>query len=575
MAEVTSTRDTEIPVFAGSEVLSFSVAQMPPSIQIFVYVNGIEITPFCAPVTSGARIGDAIVTDQLGSATGFIYIPSTEGKYKFPVGEIRLTFADTALGIENSKFTSETTVYNHGLNLVDLEQGSTVSLRTTEKFRADVSGSAGETVITQKKLDPLAQTFVVDDTKYPLGLYLTGVNLFFYTKDESLPVGVELRPVINGKPSSVEYMSGSYTQVLPQDVKIYNTATNEALTTPFTFRHPIYLKPGEYAFCVISKSDKYTLLTAKLGDGKTVKQPFAGTLFRSQNTGEWVGDSNEDLTFILRKAKFETGTAEFIMESPQLPDLEFNRLRLLTTDINFGTTAFADYQMETTAAGSRMKSGLQDVFAQGGPNIKGRQIASQAGDVRVKIGLTSKSSDISPMLDKQLIAAQVFRSVVQPYSQAISDLELNPRPTVDAVPMARYISKIVPLAEGYDSTGIQVQLEVNRKAGTDIEVYARVLAREDKSFTDGINSRNWVRMPLVEPIEKTFSGTDDDLFYQETYKVLEPNFEYTSSTTNIISNENVLSKFNNFAYYQIKVVFYASDPSIVPKIKNLIATSVL
>ena len=103
---ITSTRDAEIPIYAGSEVMSFTVAQMPPNIKIYTYVNGVNITPFTAPVTTGALLGDTITTDQLGSALGYLYIPSTEGKYKFNTGEIRLTFGDSADGIEKCKYNN-------------------------------------------------------------------------------------------------------------------------------------------------------------------------------------------------------------------------------------------------------------------------------------------------------------------------------------------------------------------------------------------------------------------------------------------------------------------------------------
>ena len=41
---ITSTRDSEIPIYAGSEVMSFTVAQMPPGVKIYTYVNGVNIT---------------------------------------------------------------------------------------------------------------------------------------------------------------------------------------------------------------------------------------------------------------------------------------------------------------------------------------------------------------------------------------------------------------------------------------------------------------------------------------------------------------------------------------------------
>lgn len=572
--EIIGSRGTDIPVFAGSEVLTFAVSQMPPGIRIWIYVNGVNITPFCAPISpANARIGDPITTDEIGQAIGYIYIPATSNKYKFPVGEIQLTFTDSGEGIAASRYTSEAILFNHGLSIVDTEQGNTISLRRTEKIRTSTQGSSSDETENRSRLDPLAQTFFVDEVSHPLGVVVTGLLLFFNKRDDSIPVAVELRPMVNGKPSTTEYMSGSYSAVAAQNVQLPDTTTGNAKPTGFSFQHPIYLKPGEYAFCVMTKSNKYELFSAQLGNGKTVKQPYAGTLFKPQNTGEWLSASNEDLTFALVKAKFNTNqSAIFEMGTPKLPALEYNKLRLLSTEVSFGTTAYASYRVQTTAAGSRVKSDYVSVLPYGEPNIQGRQEARELGDLKLEVTLTTKSEDVAPILDRQLMAAQGFRYTVKPYSQAISDSELTPN---KGLASGRYVSKIVPLQEGYDSTGIQVSLDVNRKLGTDIEVYARVLSRNDKFTSNGIDGQSWFKIPLVEPAVKTYAGLDDDLFFTETYKLLDPFMRYTRDNTNVATNIVETITYENFAYYQVKVVFYASSPSIVPKIKNLVATSIL
>ena len=122
-------------MYAGEELMRFSVAQMPPNTKIYIYCNGVDITPFCAPAILNAAIGDDIITNQLGNALGWLYIPSSDGKYKFLVGEITLTFSDSSTGVENSKYISEATFYNHGLNLVNTEVAGTTSLRATEKIK--------------------------------------------------------------------------------------------------------------------------------------------------------------------------------------------------------------------------------------------------------------------------------------------------------------------------------------------------------------------------------------------------------------------------------------------------------
>lgn len=570
---ITETRTDEYPVFIGSETLGFACSNMPPNIRIYVYVNDINITPFCAPTTARAQMGDPILTDQLGIASGLMYIPSIEGKYKFAAGEIRLTFGDSPDGVNNCKFISETTIFNHGLNLVDTEQGGTISLRSTEKIRTYNEGNlSDEGATTLKRLDPLSQTFIVNESKYPLGVVVTGVALFVYEKDPDFPLSVELRPMAGETPSTTEYISGSFSVLSPDVIEVYDQKAQQAKATNFTFQHPIYLKPGEYALCITTKSNKYTLLSASQGGGRTVKQPFTGKLFKPQNSGEWVGSTNEDITFYLRKAKFETGTVSFTMQTAKLTGLEYNKLRLLTTAVNYGDTAYATYRIRTTNAGTNTRNDFQDILPNQEPTLDGRQVADSAGDISVEISLTTKDPDISPILDKQLIKAQIFRNQVRPYSEEVSRSELN---AYHGAGISRYLSRIVPLQEGFDSTGISVQLEVNRKTGTDIEVFARVLSRKDKTLPNGIYDRPFVKLPLVEPSAKTFAGTDDDEFNTEVYRLLSPEFEYVNNISASETTPLSSAAFDTFAYYQIKIVFYASNPVFVPKIRNLVATALL
>lgn len=570
MAELLSDKKDEIPVYAGSEILGFTVNDMPPGIRIYTYCNGVHITPFTGPRTSGAVIADPITTDQLGYAEGYLYIPSTEGKYKFLTGELRITFGDSPDGIASCKYLSETILMNHGLSLADTEQGGTISLRTTEKFRTNVAGTSGEEDTSQARLDPLSQTFFVDSSRYPLGVYVTAVQLYIYKKDDKLPISIELRPMSNGKPSTTEYFSGSFSILAPSSIQAYDEATQQAYATVFYFEHPIYLKPGEYALCVLTKSDKYELISAKNGDGKTVKQPFAGRLFKPQNTGEWVGDENEDLTFSIRKAKFNTGTVTFEMQTKDMSTLEYTRMRLLSTEVNFGDTAYAEYQVQTKVAGGD-KNDFVPINPGGMIVLPERNSVSDAGDIKFQVSLTTKNPDVSPMLDKQLFKSQIINPKVLPYSADLSNSELNPN---NGTARARYISNIVSLQDGFDSTGIEVKVDVNRKIGTDIEVFARTLAREDRQSASGIKARRWTRLPLAEPTQKSFAGSSDSLYTQETYRVLEPGLTYTN-TANVNSNVTVTGTFENFAHYQIKVVFYSSNPTYLPKIKNLVATSLL
>lgn len=554
-------------IYSGSQIMGFGIAQMPPNLRIYVYCNGINITQFTAPTTAGASMGDPIFTDQIGAAAGYVYIPSS-GIYQFPIGEMALTFSDSSTGVENSKYISEATFMNHGDRPVTVEQAGTLSLRTSQKLRASPTGALISDNKTINRLDPLAQSFIIDSARYPLGLYLTSINLFFLFKDPVLPIGLEIRPMVNGKPSQTEYMSGSYTQLDPLNISLYNSAIGSAPVTKFSFAHPLFLRPGEYAFCIVTKSDKYILLSAKNGEGTTVKQPFAGTLFKAQNVGDWVGTENEDITFQIVKAKFNTGTVTYDATNYASLPTEFNKFRLVSTAVTFGDISSASYAVSVKTAGSGVQSDYLPTTPGVNLPLPNRKTVGAEGDLKVRMSLTNKSSDISPMLDNQLVKAQILANNITDYTQEISDSELNP---FNGSAKARYIGSIVNLADNFDSTGLQVSVDVMRPPGADIEVYCRVLARGDKTLNLGIKERSWVRMPLVQPAAKTYAGVDQNKFSTEIYKILEPNLNYTSNT-DITSGLTV--NYDTFASYQIKVVFYASNSNFVPFIKNLSATSV-
>ena len=81
-------------------------------------------------------------------------------------------------------------------------------------------------------------------------------NLYFSSKDEDLPVTVEIREVINGYPGP---------KVLPFGRKVLepssiNTSETAATATTFTFDSPIFLKEGlEYCIVVLTNSLNYRI----------------------------------------------------------------------------------------------------------------------------------------------------------------------------------------------------------------------------------------------------------------------------------------------------------------------------
>ena len=156
--------------------------------------------------------------------------------------------------------------------------------------------------------DPLAQTFLVTEDG---GAFVTKVDLYFAQKDDTLPVEVEIREVINGYPGP-KIMPFARRVLNPADVNVSDTA---ATATTFTFPSPVYLKQAEYCVVVMTSSLHYRLWISEMGQvdvggGNRLvsRQPYLGVLFKSQNNSTWNAIQAEDMKFTLYRANFTPNT---------------------------------------------------------------------------------------------------------------------------------------------------------------------------------------------------------------------------------------------------------------------------
>jgi hypothetical protein len=159
---------------------------------------------------------------------------------------------------------------------------------------------------------PLAQSFYIVPTS---GIFATSVDLYFYSKDQSQSVTVQLRPMKLGIPDSIVYPESEVT-LYPEDINVSSDAT---LATTFKFPSPVYLSGGTYhAMVVVSNSSDYKVWASRLGeldsssltgqvDRVANRQIDSGSLFLSQSGSTWTANQYDDLKYTLRRAEFNTG----------------------------------------------------------------------------------------------------------------------------------------------------------------------------------------------------------------------------------------------------------------------------
>jgi len=187
------------------------------------------------------------------------------------------------------------------------------------------------TSVATNDSDPIAQTFLIASKIVSgvstSGVYLSKLDLFFATKDDTLPVIVQIQ--------EVESLSGTITpKVVPfgrvviasSDV---NVSDDGSKATPIYFPSPVYLESSkEYAVVVIPAgiNPNYRVFTAVLGEtdivtgSKISEQPASGFLFTSANQRKWVPVENEDLKFKAYYASFDLSAYGTLVVKPEKRD---------------------------------------------------------------------------------------------------------------------------------------------------------------------------------------------------------------------------------------------------------------
>lgn len=278
--------------------------------------------------------------------------------------------------------------------------------------------------------DPVAQTFLISPTQYPEGLYLSKIRLCFKSKDSVIPITLELRPTVNGYPSSSVVYPFSTVTLTPDKVKVTNSPNMEDSSkyTEFIFDSPVYMQPGEHSFVLLANSNKYEVYAADVGaldlvsNRQISEQPYGGSFFLSQNGSTWTPDQNSDMMFRLYRNDFsvEESVAQFLVDYPS-DRTKFSSLQLITSDIKLANTSLGyQYNSELDSGGM---AGLQAINPLNNVEIvdaNGLRVLSNTSNATfiVKGTFKSESSFVSSTID-------LTRVGVLTIENKINNLELS------------------------------------------------------------------------------------------------------------------------------------------------------
>ena len=363
--------------------------------------------------TSVYSIGNLKSSDT-GAIAGVFVIPAG----KFRVGEKLFRLVDNSSGdIGSSSTNGDASFYAQGI--LQTTEGTVLSATVPIIQRTAVTDDrvVTSTVVTGQVVigywDPLAQTFLVSPAQYPQGVFISKVRLCFKGKDDKIPVTLQLRPTVNGYPSSsVVYPHGTVS-LTPDKVKITESPSLDDPTkyTDFTFDAPIYMQPGEHSFVVLANSNKYETYIAEIGKTDMVanrlisEQPYGGSLFLSQNGSTWTADQNSDMMFRMYRYTFSTAptVATFLVDYPDTSATPYDLTHLITGDVVMANTSL-NYQFnsETVSAGYvgyQPIAPLTDYDMNDGFGTRIFDPATGNSTFQLTAALNNLSSEISPFID--------------------------------------------------------------------------------------------------------------------------------------------------------------------------------
>lgn len=291
--------------FIRAQTITLTLVDARPNTKMHVFFGNTDVTHLCG--LENNEVGTDLVTDTIGQAVIKFNLPG--GTFNTGYHEIVVTDTNTLdnLSITGSVFGSAKGSFT-GNGVLEIFQNVNTTITTVTRT-------------VQVNLDPLAQSFFTYGVNG--GMFLSSVEVYFQTKDDTLPVRCEIRKMINGYPSLVEASSLNLVSVKdPADIV---TSDNASVATKFTFDPPIYLtEDSDYCFVLRSNSNNYNVFTSRMGeasieDGRKIfDNPYVGSLFKSENNVTWTAEQFEDIKFTINKAVFDTagGTLQLAATVP-------------------------------------------------------------------------------------------------------------------------------------------------------------------------------------------------------------------------------------------------------------------
>lgn len=570
-----------IPYMRGKRIMVVGNG-LKPQTRMYPFFDGIEVSQHCYAYSSLEEMKTAVTNSTLDSTNKFsnsIQKTNSQGDmfiiFDMPTGIFRT--GDRKFSIsdnQNNDFTRASsfatgTYSASGLSQVRQTTNATIrnfetqNIQRTESRAEVVTSTTVTRVPVRRSRDPLAQTFEINPQLYPNGIFLSSIDVFFARKpsnDTNIPVQAELRPTLNGFPDINRIHAGGTCILHPNQVNVsdFPAANESATATRFTFEYPVYLEPGEHSFVIRSTTEEYEVYVAEIGQNllnstqRVTEQPYVGVFFMSSNASTWLPRPEMDMMMVMNKCEFPVNqTYTFKVESENIgKELRYEIMNLNNSYQEFDAAKISWSMGKTTNADT------QNITANLNVEYTNPQILAPNERLYFKATGLTTNRDVTPVINKERLSSFFVKNIVENNSNIETNGELDPYANqVGSNGRSRYITKIVTLEEGFESSGFKLVLSVNKPIGTKIQAFLKYQTVEQ--------TRNFHENSYVQLVPKMGAGIFDNYYTQYDDQYVDVEFDLPIDSP---------IEYNKFV---LKICLYSENPAYVPKVKDLRGIAVL
>jgi hypothetical protein len=573
-----------IPYMRGRRI-KIVITGLKTNARLYPFFDGVDVSQYCylyntlgaldtdlaqVSLTEANKFTNTSSGFKKSSAQGNAFIIFDMPTGTFRTGDRKFTISDN----QNNDFSRATTfatgTYSaSGLSQVRETTKATIRTFETETINITEERVRSETAVnvqtTTVRVDPLAQTFTINPELYPNGIFLSSIDVFFARKPDNstnIPVKVEVRPTVNAFPDAYKIYPGGISILHPSQVNVSDTpsANNSATATRFNFETPVYLEPGEHCFIVRSTTDEYEIYVAEIGQTlvnstqRVTEQPYVGVFFSSSNATTWLPQPAMDMMMVLNKCEFTPNqTYTFACKTNVAgKDVKYELLNL--------NNAYQEFDVSRLFWRISDNNTLNGTYSpiNANENVKytSTKTLLDGESLYFKATALTTSKDVCPILNTERMSAFLVKNLIENNSSTQTNGELNPYANdFGDIKRTRYITKIVTLEEGFESTGFKLILSVNKPVGTKIKAFLKYQpAEQTKTFHEN---------PYVELVPDMGSSAFDNFFTRTEEEYVDVQFALPVDSS---------SPYNKFA---IKLCLFSDNPAFVPKIQDLRGIAVL